>query len=444
MAKPRNFPSDAIQWHEGMLLAPQHFQQQDLRSTAMLQYRISAANPFYWGLNQLELDQNRLGNGEFYVSRVEGILPDGTPVYHDSSYGPLSTDLLAWTEQLGAGPQLVYLTMPRHVPGYQSPEGDGRTKSYEDTNVMNEADPSGRAIVVPRLRVTPSLYVGSAPESHVAIPIARVEFVNEAFGLAEYDPPLLKVHSGTVIYQRCSAFARRLRNRAKLLDERQHQLSLADDYDGAATLRRQIELLVSGLPSLEAVLRTGVSHPYTVYLALAQLLSPIAALVSGQVPPELAAYDHNDPRGSFTRILDALDTMVARGTQENFTGYRFEFDGRTFNLQMRGDWVDGPMVLAVQRRRGVTDEELLTWMSEALVGSLDKLDLMMRHRVLGLPRQNVDRFEELVPTRDTLLFTLSLDKRFITPGQALVVYNREVSDKGARPSEIVLYVAREK
>ncbi len=443
MAKPRNFPNDAIQWHEGMLLAPQHFQQQDLRAAAMLHYRVVAANPFYWGLHQLEIDLHRLGNGEFYVSKAEGILPDGTPVYHDSSLGALTADLTSWTEQLSDGPQLIYLTLPKYIPGYQPTEGQGRTTSYEDPSVPNEADPGARPIVVPRLRVAPTLYVGSAPESHVGIPIAKVEFANEAFGLAEYDAPMLQVHSGTVIYQRCSAFARRLRNRAKMLDERQHQLSLADDYETASTLRRHIELLVAGLPTLEAVLRTGVSHPYSVYIALSQIMAPVAALVSGQVPPELAAYNHDDPRGSFTRMLDALDMMVARGTQENFAGYRFEFDKRLYHIQLRGAWTDGPMILAVQRRRGVSDEELTTWMSEALIGTRDKLDVMMRHRVLGLPRKGVDRFEELVPTRDTLLFSLQMDARFVTSGESLVVYNRDVSDEGARPSEIVLYVAKD-
>ena len=112
-------------------------------------------------------------------------------------------------------------------------------------------------------------------------------------------------------------------------------------------------------------------------------------------------------------------------------------------IQLRGAWTDGPMILAVQRRRGVSDEELTTWMSEALIGTRDKLDVMMRHRVLGLPRKGVDRFEELVPTRDTLLFSLQMDARFVTSGESLVVYNRDVSDEGARPSEIVLYVAKD-
>src|SRR5436190_1813629 len=40
----------AIQWHEGMLLAPQHFQWLSLRQETLLQYHASAISPFHWGV----------------------------------------------------------------------------------------------------------------------------------------------------------------------------------------------------------------------------------------------------------------------------------------------------------------------------------------------------------------------------------------------------------
>ncbi|HVA64451.1 MAG TPA: hypothetical protein VNF74_12055, partial [Terriglobales bacterium] len=37
---------EAIQWHEGMLLSPQHFQQQAARWEGLLQSALLAQNPF--------------------------------------------------------------------------------------------------------------------------------------------------------------------------------------------------------------------------------------------------------------------------------------------------------------------------------------------------------------------------------------------------------------
>ena len=41
--------SDAIQWHEGMLLSPQHFQQQARRFEQLLHYQLMSSTPFFLG-----------------------------------------------------------------------------------------------------------------------------------------------------------------------------------------------------------------------------------------------------------------------------------------------------------------------------------------------------------------------------------------------------------
>lgn len=40
---------DAVCWHEGMQLLPQHFQLQGLRAEVVTALCASAANPWFWG-----------------------------------------------------------------------------------------------------------------------------------------------------------------------------------------------------------------------------------------------------------------------------------------------------------------------------------------------------------------------------------------------------------
>jgi len=47
----------AIQWHEGMLLAPQHFQQLSIRYEELLHYHLMMISPFHWGIRRLKIDQ---------------------------------------------------------------------------------------------------------------------------------------------------------------------------------------------------------------------------------------------------------------------------------------------------------------------------------------------------------------------------------------------------
>ena len=56
-------PPDRIQWHEGMLLSPQHFQQESARVDALLAWHGLIANPYGWGVRTLEIDQGLLATG---------------------------------------------------------------------------------------------------------------------------------------------------------------------------------------------------------------------------------------------------------------------------------------------------------------------------------------------------------------------------------------------
>ncbi|OQS31857.1 hypothetical protein B0T45_22510, partial [Chromobacterium haemolyticum] len=63
-----------------MQLLPQHFQWQALRSDAVSAVLAAAAQPLYWGVLELELDEAALAGGVARVSALEAVLPDGLPL----------------------------------------------------------------------------------------------------------------------------------------------------------------------------------------------------------------------------------------------------------------------------------------------------------------------------------------------------------------------------
>jgi type VI secretion system protein ImpJ len=73
-----------IQWHEGMLLSPQHFQYGELRIEQLLY--ANAQNSAYcnWGVLDFAIDKNLLAQGIVEVSQLLAILPDGTIILHNS------------------------------------------------------------------------------------------------------------------------------------------------------------------------------------------------------------------------------------------------------------------------------------------------------------------------------------------------------------------------
>ena len=82
MTEPRDSSkiTEAIDWHEGMLLAPQHFQQLALRQEELLHYHAAALAPFHWGVLRRDIDTAALTEGLLRVGGLEAVLPDGLVV----------------------------------------------------------------------------------------------------------------------------------------------------------------------------------------------------------------------------------------------------------------------------------------------------------------------------------------------------------------------------
>ena len=66
-----------ILWGEGLFLRPQHFQYQDAYIDTQFKRTLLAANPFAWGVRDLDLDVESLKNGVLRFNRIAVILPNG-------------------------------------------------------------------------------------------------------------------------------------------------------------------------------------------------------------------------------------------------------------------------------------------------------------------------------------------------------------------------------
>lgn len=68
---------ERIVWREGMLLRPQHLQQQDHYYQHQFRELLQMTSPCNWGFFEAEIDKQYLMMGKVVVSRAAGILPDG-------------------------------------------------------------------------------------------------------------------------------------------------------------------------------------------------------------------------------------------------------------------------------------------------------------------------------------------------------------------------------
>ena len=73
-----------IQWHEGMLLSPQHFQVESARVDNMVAWHTIATNSYNWGIRKCKFDISLLASGKLRVLELDGFMPNGFAIEHDT------------------------------------------------------------------------------------------------------------------------------------------------------------------------------------------------------------------------------------------------------------------------------------------------------------------------------------------------------------------------
>jgi type VI secretion system protein ImpJ len=193
--------TNQVIWQEGMFLRAQHFQQQARWTEALVRARTRAFGPWWWGVTDLRIDQEKLEIGQFALSAATGVFADGTPFAI-----PGDTDspaALLVDERVRR--QLVHLCIPD--PALSSVQvahdetggaGRFRVQPFEASDTFpgaadDASDPAD--LLIGRLRLRFMLDTDDR-NGWLSIPIARIEEVGADKRVRlddEWIPPALRI-----------------------------------------------------------------------------------------------------------------------------------------------------------------------------------------------------------------------------------------------------------
>jgi type VI secretion system protein ImpJ len=435
----------AIQWHEGMLLAPQHFQQLSWRYEALLHYHAMAMTPFHWGVCHLKIDTALLVSGTLRILELEAIMPDGLIVSHDDTDSEaLELDLLPYVETLRHGHLPIHLAVPaQHADAAVATGSLARYRSYEGTPITDENTGEGE-LRIPRLRPCPTLLAtATPPQKYVSFPLLHIQYANETFERTDFVPPTIRILPTSPLGTRCAAIAKRLREKAVFLSEKARTPSAAMSGAQLLEIKLNIHSLVAALPAFETILASGVAHPYPLYLALSALVGHVAAVGTSMLPPVCAPYNHHDLLSTFAQAQAFIFRVLAEGIHETYTAMPFTYQDGVFSLYFDGAWMTRRLVLGVQGQPGMSEREVITWVEESLIASHTTMQALREKRILGARRQRLEADRELVPGRGVVLFALQPDTAFIHANDILQMTNPPHRHDALRPISIVLYIRDE-
>jgi len=431
-------PAAALLFHEGMLLAPQHFQRLALRLEQLAVLHLAAVAPYHWGVTLLELDVTALPGGAVRVQALDALLPDGLAVQHRAERDPpLELDLSAWRDSASRLPVTVHLVIPAGRAIAATDGALARFEVIEQPEVIDEAgtgEPIALQVLRPRLGLDVTTTPRQRPPSrYVGLPLLRCGFDGHAWTRADFVPPLLAVTERDPLSRLVQDVTRRARERA---------LSLARQGAGAAgaggAARAGLEGLAAGLPALEAILASGTAHPFTLFVELCRYAGTLAVLAAGQVPPIPPRYDHDDVLPLFTEVAATVNQVLDR-MGRSLVAHRFVDLGDRFGLTLDTAWTQGSLVLALVGPPASAESALAYWMEGALIASRDHSAALWDLRVRGAARAPLETLEDLdvALPRGAVLFTVEPDPAFITSGEMLEIWPTQ--GRSAGPTEILLY-----
>jgi type VI secretion system protein ImpJ len=441
---------DAIQWHEGLLLTPQHFQQLSSRHEALVQYGTSLVAPFCWGVRRFKHDRVSLTSGKFRVLQLEAVLPDGLVVVHGLPQATrddtLEIDLSKRADQIGEQGMMIYVGVATHH------NGNGETSRYKSFSSDPVADQisAAKPLTIQRLRPHLKLHAGKRlPNDSVGFPIARVLHRASSFTLDEkFIPPVLAVpisamdsESTSAVAQRlgdmCAQMARRVRTRAMYLADEARNPGPGSRFGNEADARARMLGLAGALPAFEAVLQSGCAHPFQLYVALCGLAGQLSTLGTDMVPPLFEPYDHNDLYSTFQPVLELIDRAMDYGVPVAYKSFMFKFHQGAYELRFDSEWMKKKLAIGIKGERGMSEDEVVHWGENCLIGSQNRIEILRTKRIRGATRKHAERVGDIVTPKGVALFSLLADDSFVEPEKLLQIVNFE----GRRhPSEIVLYV----
>jgi type VI secretion system protein ImpJ len=325
-----------VVWSEGLLLAPQHLQQQTLYHQAALSARLDALEPLNWGVLGLEIDARELLSGQVRLNRFSGVMPDGTVLDLEPGHPQLPPSRpVEGHFPAGQAALEIYLAAPRENPNGEnySKNGDSPLRFTVERRSVRDMAGGGLDVDVAFGKFNLSILFGDEPrEDLVSIKIA--ELVRDDTGALlisdPYIPSCLRVGSSPFIIAGLKRLFGLMTNRHKALADARRQTSLTTVEFTATDVTRFLLLNTIGgfIPVIKHLIDQPDLSPREVYLLLSQFGGQLATFSVDVDPGKLATFSYTDLRSTYEALLATLIHMLQATVKEHCI---------TLSLQARDD-----------------------------------------------------------------------------------------------------------
>lgn len=317
-----------VVWSEGLLMAPQHLQQQDQYHHALLCDRLDALSPFNWGVLRVELNKQALAAGQVQLAAFEGILPDGVVLGLNGQHAELPAGRMIGQHFDHAATHLdVYLGLPEEREGVDNYAEDpaAPVRYTRAARRMHDLAGSGSTADVAFARRKPLLLFGDEARAGI-VSFKILELVRDDSGslvVSEpYVPPCLRVDASPFLMAGLRRLLGNLITRHKALSEARSQATQSTVEFSAKDVTRFLLLstINAHIPVLAHVVDSGQTSPHDCFLWLVQLAGQLTTFSSEIHPTDLPRFVYNDLRSTFEELFARLTALLQATIEQHYVG----------------------------------------------------------------------------------------------------------------------------
>ncbi|MCA9606737.1 MAG: type VI secretion system baseplate subunit TssK [Myxococcales bacterium] len=356
-----------VVWSEGLLMSPQHLQQQDLYHERLVGARLDGLEPLNWGVLRVEIDRRALESGQVRVSALTAVLPDGLVIDCDSGdpelppskpvegHFPHTQDVLE-----------VYVGVPRErdgVSNYGESQG-GRTRFVIHNRPVPDLTGEGSSLEVSfGQRNLQVIFGDEARDDFESLKIA--ELCRDASGnLAlndPYVPPILRVEASPFILAGMRRLLRLMSTRRRSLAEAARERGDATVEYNAADITRFLLLnaVNTYLPVLNHLVDMPEIPPRTAYMWMLALAGQLSTFSANFDPATLPKFNYNDLRSTFEPLFARITELLQATVKEHYVA--MQLDGREDGMylgQLTDDRIIGCSKYLLGIRSAIAEQEV--------------------------------------------------------------------------------------
>lgn len=313
---------EALHWNDGQFLQPHHFQYLQRFNTDYNRLNRSFSLPYPYGLIDFELDREALSGSRVVVRRFAAVMPDGLELSTPGNCILKPLDLSAplrehpteltvyiavplWSalegnlgEGTGSSEKKMYLTQQKRIRDENSGDNEITLITRRiNARLLTNLDDVGDMQVLPLLK----LNVLIQGESEVTVTVNE-KYIPPFMMLTEDNPLLNRASNLLIDVRRC---------RDKLLNTLSTAPITPETFEGPiAYTMLQLRVLNLYENRLSALLVSGHTSPFGLYLELRSFLAELMGLKPKHSIREVKPYVHDDPAPQFIEIINDIRSFI--------------------------------------------------------------------------------------------------------------------------------------